>query len=150
MSERQYWIGVASKDHVDAAIAGSFAQLNHGKAGPLERMRQGDGLIYYSPRASYPKGEPLQAFTGIGRIRSGTVYQADAPDDGDMRPFRLAVDYLPASSAPVKPMIEDLSFIRSKSHWGSAFRFGVIRIAEADFGRIAEAMGRSLQTDFDP
>ena len=40
MSERQYWIGVVSKDHVDAAIAGSFAQLNHGKAGPLERMRQ--------------------------------------------------------------------------------------------------------------
>jgi hypothetical protein len=149
MSERQYWIGVVSKDHVDAAIAGSFAQLNHGKAGPLERMRQGDGLIFYSPRASYPKGEPLQAFTGIGRIRSGEVYQAEADNGNDIRPFRLDVDYLPASSTPVKPLIQALSFIRSKDHWGSAFRFGVVRIAAADFDCIAQAMGRSLQTDFE-
>src|SRR5436190_19941928 len=148
MSERQYWIGVISKDHVDAAIAGSFAQLNHGKAAPLERMRQGDGLIYYSPRASYPKGEPLQAFTGIGRVRSGTVYQAEAGDDDNTRPFRLDVDYLQASSTPVRPLIDDLSFIRSNDHWGGAFRFGVIRIPSADFSRIAEAMCRSRHTDF--
>ena len=35
MTSRSYWIGVASKDHVDHGVAGGFAQLNHGKAGPL-------------------------------------------------------------------------------------------------------------------
>jgi hypothetical protein len=35
MTERQFWIAVVSKDHVERAIAGSFAQVNHGKAGPL-------------------------------------------------------------------------------------------------------------------
>src|SRR5438067_445464 len=97
--ERHYWIGVVSKDHVDVAIAGGFTQLNHGKAAPLERMQPGDGFVFYSPRLSYPDGAPLQAFTAIGRIRSGTVYQVDAGED--FRPFRLDVDYLPAECAQV-------------------------------------------------
>jgi hypothetical protein len=146
MTERRYWIGVVSQDHVDIAIAGNFAQLNHGKAGALERMQHGDGFVFYSPRASYPDGAALQAFTAIGRVRSGTVYQVDAGEG--FRPFRLDVDYLPAAPAPVKPLIDQLSFIRSKTHWGAAFRFGVVRIPEPDFAQIAAAMGRSFMADF--
>jgi hypothetical protein len=146
MTERQYWIGVVSKDHVDLAINGGFTQLNHGKAGPLERMHAGDGFVFYSPRESYPDGAPLQAFTAIGRVRSGTIYQADMGND--FRPFRLDVDFLPATCAPVKPLIESLSFIRSKTHWGAAFRFGVVRVDAADFSQIAAAMGRAFEADF--
>ena len=137
MNERNYWIGVVSKDHVAIGVAGGFTQLNHGKAGPLERMRAGDGFAFYSPRTAYPDGAPLQAFTAIGRIRDGNVYQAAGDGRGgrrpDFRPFRLAVDYLPAQDAPIKPLIEQLSFIRSKTHWGAAFRFGYLRVPEADF-----------------
>jgi hypothetical protein len=151
MSERNYWIGVVSKDHVARGVAGGFTQLNHGKAGPLERMRAGDGFAFYSPRLSYPDGAPLQAFTAIGRVRDGIVYQAsreaDAMADGFV-PFRLRVDYLPAHDAPIKPLIEALSFIRSKAHWGAAFRFGYLRVPEEDFARIAAAMGRTLAVDF--
>jgi hypothetical protein len=151
MNERNYWIGVVSKDHVARGVAGGFTQLNHGKAGPLERMRAGDGFAFYSPRLSYPDGAPLQAFTAIGRIRDGIVYQAsheaDAMGDG-FTPFRLGVDYLAAEDAPIKPLIEALSFIRSKAHWGAAFRFGYLRIPEEDFARIAAAMGRDFAADF--
>ena len=146
MIERHYWIGVASQDHVDLATAGNFAQLNHGKAGALERMHHGDGFVFYSPRESYPDGAPLQAFTAIGRVRSGTIYQVDAGEG--FRPFRLDVDYLPGAPAPVKPLIEQLSFIRSKTHWGAAFRFGVVRVDAPDFAVIASAMGRSFEADF--
>ncbi len=144
--EPQFWIGVVSKDHVDRATAGGYTQLNHGKAGPLERMRAGDGFAFYSPRSRYPDGEPLQAFTAIGRIRTGSVYQA--VDEGGLRPFRLDVDFLPAQPAPVKPLIADLSFIRSKTHWGAAFRFGVLRVPGEDFTRIAAAMGCPSGGDF--
>jgi hypothetical protein len=151
MNERNYWIGVVSKDHVARGVAGGFTQLNHGKAGPLERMRAGDGFAFYSPRLSYPDGAPLQAFTAIGRIRDGIVYQAsheaDAMAEG-IAPFRLGVDYLPAHDAPIKPLIEALSFIRSKAHWGAAFRFGYLRVPEEDFTRIATAMGRTFAADF--
>ena len=148
MTEPSYWIGVVSKSHVDVAVAGGFTQLNHGRAGPLERMRAGDGFIFYSPRTDYPDGALLQAFTGIGRIRGGAVYQAEA--SADFRPFRLDVDYLPATPAPVRPLIEPLSFIRNKTHWGAAFRFGRVRIPAEDFARIATAMGRSFAADFGP
>lgn len=146
MNQQQFWIGVVSKDHVDLATAGGFAQVNHGKAGPLERMHAGDGFAFYSPRTSYPDGAPLQAFTAIGRVRSGTVYQAEM--DGGFRPFRLDVDFLPAEPAPVKPLLPELSFIRSKTHWGAAFRFGVVRIPAPDFAVIASAMKRSFAADF--
>ena len=147
MTERHFWIGVVAKDHVDRAVAGGYAQLNHGKAGPLERMRAGDGFAFYSPRTSHPHGEPLQAFTAIGRVRSAAVYQGPTEAEG-ARPFRLDVEYLPAHDAPVKPLLETLTFIRSKTHWGAAFRFGVVRVPAADFGVIAAAMGRSFADDF--
>jgi len=146
MTTRNYWIGVVAKEHVDIGVAGGFTQVNHGKAGPLERMRAGDGFVFYSPRTSYPAGELVQAFTAIGRIRNGTVYQAAMSES--FRPFRLDVDYFPAQPAPVRPLIAELSFIRSKVHWGAAFRFGVVRVPEADFALIATAMGRSFADDF--
>jgi hypothetical protein len=31
-----YWIGVASKEHVMRAVQGGFAQVCHGKEGPLK------------------------------------------------------------------------------------------------------------------
>ena len=147
-NSRNFWIGVVSKEHVDIGVAGGFTQVNHGKAGALERMRAGDGFAFYSPRQSYPDGELLQAFTAIGRIRDGKVYQVEV--DASFRPFRLHVDYLPSQPAAVRPLIAELSFIRSKEHWGAAFRFGVVRVPEADFARIAAAMGRPFESDFAP
>ena len=147
MSSRTYWVGVVSKDHVDIGVAGGFAQVNHGKAAPLERMHAGDGFAFYSPRTKYRDGESLQAFTAIGRIRNGNVYRQES---GDFRPFRLDVDFFPAQIAPVRPLIDQLSFIRSKTHWGAAFRFGVVRVPEADFALIVAAMGRSFADDFPP
>lgn len=147
-NSRNFWIGVVSKEHVDMGVAGGYTQVNHGKAGPLERMRAGDGFAFYSPRTAYPDGELLQAFTAIGRIRNGTVYQVTASDS--FRPFRLDVDYFPAQTAPVRPLIDALSFIRSKTHWGAAFRFGVVRVPETDFALIAAAMGRRFADDFGP
>jgi hypothetical protein len=146
MATRNYWIGVVSRDHVAIGVAGGFTQLNHGKAGPLERMHPGDGFAFYSPRTEYPDGEPLQAFTAIGRIKEGAIFQSD--QGNGFRPFRRAVEYLPTRDAPVKPLIDELSFIRSKQHWGAAFRFGFVRVPEADFARIAEAMGRDFAMDF--
>jgi len=145
MSERGYWVGVVSESHALRGVAGGFAQLNHGKAGPLERMRPGDGLVVYSPRTDYPEGEPLQAFTAIGRVSDGAILQAD---DGDPKPFRRKVEYFAATQAPIKPLLADLSFIRSKTHWGAAFRFGFLRVPEEDFARIARAMGRDFTRDF--
>lgn len=138
-----YWIGVVSRAHVLRGVAGGFAQMNHGKQAPLKRMKAGDGLIYYSPRETYPDGAPLQAFTAMGVIRTGRVYQYDMTVDGvaGFVPWRIDVDYLPSQMTPIQPLIPQLDFIIDKTHWGALFRFGQIKIGEADFARIAAAMG---------
>jgi hypothetical protein len=95
----------------------------------------------YSPRSSYPDGEPLQSFTAIGTIVSGEVYQVEMSPD--FKPYRVDVRFSRCSEAPIKPLIERLSFIKSKTHWGAAFRFGQLKIPATDFALIAEAMGCS-------
>jgi hypothetical protein len=136
---RRFWIGVVSRSHVLIGVEGGFAQVNHGKQAPLRRMRAGDGLAFYSPRTDYPDGDPLQAFTAIGVVRSGEVYQADM--SGGYVPFRVDVGWLPCEEAPIRPLLERLSFIRDPAHWGVAFRFGHRAVPAADFRLIAAAMG---------
>ena len=148
MSEHRYWIGVVSRDHVEAAVAHGFVQLGHGRAGPLERLRPGDGFAFYSPRESYPAGPPLQAFTAIGRVAQGPIYESGSAGAGDGPTFRRNVTYLDATPAPIKPLLERLTFIRSKQHWGAALRFGLVRVPREDFAAIASAMGRDPEADF--
>ena len=136
---RRFWIGVASRDHVNTAVKGAFVQLNHGKKAPLGRLKAGDGVIMYSPRTAYPDGEPLQAFTAIGTVITGDVYQVEVTPD--FRPHRVDVQFVPSKEAHIKPLVEHLSFITSKSHWGSVFRFGLIEVPASDFTLIAERMG---------
>ena len=135
---RSFWVGVVSRAHVLLGVEGGFIQLNHGKKAPLTRFKAGDGLVRYSPRTTYPDGEVLQAFTAIGRIKSAVIYQVEMTPD--FEPYRIDVDFFACDEAPVRPLIDELSFIRSKTHWGAAFRFGQVKIARDDFFRIAEAM----------
>jgi hypothetical protein len=145
-SLRNFWVGVTSVDHVERARAGGFVQINHGKASPLERMRVGDGFAFYSPRAAYPDGAVVQAFTALAVVCGATITQADM--GGGFLPFRRAVRFLDARAAPIRPLVDALSFIHSKAHWGAAFRFGFLRVPEDDFARIAAAMGRDFAADF--
>lgn len=79
--KQRFWIGVVSEEHVKIGEKDGFAQLCHGKHAPLKRMNAGDWLIYYSPKTKYPDGNPLQAFTAIGMVKSGNVYQVQmAPE----------------------------------------------------------------------
>jgi len=136
---RQFWIGVVSREHVRLGVKGGFIQLGHGKKAPVQRLRAGDALVMYSPRTAYPDGEPLQAFTAIGVVSTGKVYQVQMTEE--FKPYRVDVRFLKAKEAPIKPLIDALSFIKSKTHWGAAFRFGQIKIPAEDFKLIAKAMG---------
>ena len=139
MSNRNHWLGVVSRSHVKVGVAGGFIQLNHGKKAPLQKFRAGDALVMYSPRTEYPNGEPLQSFTAIGTIVFGEVYQVEMPPD--FMPYRADVRFAHCKEAPIKPVIESLTFIKSKTHWGAAFRFGQLKIPAEDFALIAKAMG---------
>ena len=134
----KYWIIVASKDHLQRGLAGGFIQANHGKAAPLKRMHQDDWVIFYSPKLEFDKPEKLQCFTAIGKLTDENIYQHDMGDG--FVPFRRNIQFFPSNDVSILPLINDLSFIKDKTHWGAPFRFGVLQIPEQDFQLIASYM----------
>jgi hypothetical protein len=138
----RYWIGVVSASHVARGVEGGFAQLCHGKAAPLQRMKPGDWLVYYSPKTAMEGGEPLQCFTAIGKVVGDRVYPFQMRPD--FTPYRIDIAYLKSRNAPIHPLLPRLSFIKDPKRWGYPFRRGQIEMSRDDCGLIAEAMGVSL------
>ena len=135
------WINTVSRDHVERAVRGRFTQANHGKPHMLRKMERGDWIVFYSPRTVYPDGEPLQAFTAIGKVVDDEPYQTEIAEG--VAPFRRNVDFLPCAETPIRPLLEKLDFIEYKSRWGYKFRFGVFRIDDHDLEVIRSAMTES-------
>jgi hypothetical protein len=140
----RYWIIVASADHVAKGVEEGFAQACHGKAGPLKRLKQGDRIVYYSPRQVFGEKEPCQAFTALGEVSGTAVYPFALSED--FIPHRRDIRFESIQAVPIQPLIEHLSFIRNKSHWGMAFRFGFFEIPAWDFDLIATALRRTSPT----
>jgi hypothetical protein len=136
--QNRCWIGVVSASHVKRGTQGGFAQLCHGKAAPLRRMRPGDWLVYYSPRTDMANGEPLQAFTAIGQVEDDVVYEYRMSDS--FVPYRRNIRYARCREAKIAPLLKQLSFTRDNRNWGYSFRFGHFEISREDFLLIAAAM----------
>ncbi|OAS24333.1 EVE domain-containing protein [Paenibacillus oryzisoli] len=136
--QSRFWIGVVSASHVRRGVLGGFAQLCHGKAAPLRRMSSGDWLIYYSPRTEMKDGEPLQAFTAIGRVLDDKVYPYPMSDS--FIPFRRDIRYTECKETKISSLLQQLSFTRGVKNWGYPFRFGHFEISQQDFQIIANAM----------
>jgi len=143
----RYWIGVVSRNHVERGVDGGFAQLCHGKQAPLQRMKMGDWLIYYSPKIDLAGKQACQAFTAIGRLVDDGIYQVEITED--FCPFRREVDYLPCSPADIRPLLDELFFTKDAPNWGWLFRRGHFEIQKADFERIASAMNVDLRFTMD-
>jgi predicted RNA-binding protein len=137
-NQQTYWVSTISRDHVRLGVEGGFTQAGHGKASGLKRLNADDWLVFYSPKTSLRDGELLQAFTAIGRVADEELYQVEmAPG---FTPWRRNVEFVRGVEAPIRPLIDQLSFIKDKRHWGSMFRFGLFKIPQEDFAVISQAM----------
>ena len=137
-----YWINTVSRDHVVLGMRGGYTQATHGRPHALRRLKRGDLIAFYSPRTTYPDGDPLRRFTAIARVIDDEPYQAEM--SLDFRPWRRLVESIASEEAPVAPLIKDLTFIRDKGRWGFVFRRGMFEIGEDDFRRIARAMNATI------
>ena len=136
------WVAVASAEHVALGRAQGIMQVGHGKGAPLKRLHAGDRVAYYSPVRIFGKKEVCQAFTAIGTVRDERVYQGDM--GGGFHPFRRDVDWLPSQEADIRPLLQALSFTQGKANWGYAFRFGLLKVTEADMDVIIRAMNAKV------
>lgn len=139
----KYWMAVASKQHVELGVLGGFAQVCHGKKGPLSRMKEKDWIIYYSPTVIFGEKDPCQSFTAIGRIATGSAYPFEMSPN--FIPWRINVHFEKCHETKIKPLLENLSFITDKKKWGFPFRRGCFEINKQDFALIANKMGVSFE-----
>jgi hypothetical protein len=139
----RYWINVVSLCHVRAGMEGGFMQADHGSRSRLERLAPGDSIVFYSPRTELRAGEPVQRFTAAATVLGDAPFEAAAVDEA-APPWRRGVRYLSCEEAPVRPLIEELEFIRDKKSWGVAFRRGFFEIGAGDYERLARAMRVTL------
>ncbi len=136
--EQTYWVSTISRDHVLLSVEGGFTQAGHGKFSALKRLKTDDWLVYYSPKTGLRDGEPVQAFTGMGRVADEELYQVEqAPG---FTPWRRNIEFVKSIEAPIRPLIDQLSFIKDKRRWGNMFRFGLFEIPQEDFAVISRAM----------
>lgn len=138
-----YWLAVASADHVRIGRKAGFMQVNHGKRGPLAKVRPGDGVVYYSPSTVYRQKDGLSALTAIGFVRPGEPYQGFM--GSGFTPFRRDVAWIEAEEISIRPLLDRLDLSVGKPNWGYQLRFGLIALSEHDFRLIAETMGAKLQ-----
>mgnify|MGYP003388421655 CR=1 FL=1 len=119
-------------------VAGGFTHAGHGKDTALKRLKQGDWIVFYSPKTDYNNGQTVQAFTAIGRVADDDLYQVEMRPD--FHPWRRNVTFFDCVETPIRPLIDELSFIKDKTHWGFIFRFGLFWVPEADFEKIKRLM----------
>lgn len=134
----RYWIVVVSRDHAKTGQNGGFVQACHGKKGPVSRMKAGDWVLMYSPRMEFKSSVHCQAFTAIGQLLNKQVYPFDMGNG--FIPYRRDVVFQQCHEIPIRPLIDDLTFISNKQYWGAAFRYGLLEIPESDFRLIADKM----------
>lgn len=139
---QNYWIGVASADHVARGRADGFMQVCHGKAAPLRRIKPGDGVVYYSPTQAFRAADGLQSFTAIGFARDHLPYQVDMGQG--FAPYRRDVDRVKSTPALIRPLLDQLDLTRGLRNWGYGFRFGLLAITDADFATIGHTMRADL------
>lgn len=136
--QTNYWIAVASANHVARGQSGGFMQVGHGKRAPLARIKPGDGVAYYSPSRTFGKVDGLQSLTAIGTVLPGEPYAFDM--GGGFIPFRRDVGWHSCHATLIRPLLDRLEVTRGRPAWGQVFRFGLVKIGADDFGLITDAM----------
>ncbi len=135
---QKFWCGVVSREHILRGVTGGFCQVCHGKRAPLDRMKVGDGIVFYSPTEQFKGKQRCQRFTAIGQIVGGHTYAVEMFPG--FVPFRKDVNYFRSEETPLLPLLPALNFTRGQSNWGAPFRFGHFALDADDFLLIAQQM----------
>ena len=135
----RYFLGLAERLHARMCMEAGVVVLGiKGPAG-VKKLSPGDGVVYYSPKTE-PDGETLQAFTAIGEVVGEDIYERSF--GGDTLIWVRNMEWQPdVHEAPIRPLLEDLSWIKKPQNWGFYMRGSSREITAEDFTLISRAMG---------
>ncbi|WP_114284978.1 EVE domain-containing protein [Candidatus Halocynthiibacter alkanivorans] len=136
--EHKLWIAVVHLMQVEACRAGGFVAFSHGKETAVRKVTPGDRVAFYAPRDTF-EGSPVQAFCGLATVTGDHVEQRPLPGTEHM-PWVRDADFETVNPMPVRPLLEELSFVRDPQHWGMAFRRSLFEVSAEDFEIIENAL----------
>lgn len=96
VGEKRFFLAVAHRDHVLQGKQGGMVMVCHGKEAPLNKLRENDLLVYYSPRSvtNDKTTKNFMSFTAVCRV-NGPIAKTDK-----MLNFRPA-EFLSCEEAPI-------------------------------------------------
>ncbi len=104
---------------------------NHGKRSPLARMSAGDRVLVYSPKTTFPDGDPFQAIAIVGTVTGAEPEPSPVIPGG----FRLRADLRE---------IEPIRLAQVRDHMPtSRLRFGCFELAVDDADAIWKLVPRA-------
>ena len=104
----------------------------HGRHTAVKRTSPGDWLAYYSPRTKLGEGEEVRAFTAIGRFTDREPYETEMMA-GRVGWRRDIAWEKKAREADVYPLLDQLSFITDRQHWGLPFHRSIFSVSARRF-----------------
>lgn len=134
----KYFLICASKGHVVQGVKQGIAQAGHGRKDFMSKPSKGDWIVYYSSKDKFEDGKVYQKFTAIGQITDDKPYQPDTQKR--FKPYRRNADYKVCTETEIRPLIENLSFIKNKKRWGFYLISGFREISKEDFEVIKDGM----------
>lgn len=134
----KYFLICASRDHVRKGVESGFAQAGHGRKDLMSKPSKGDWLVFYSAKDNYDNGKALQKFTALGQVVDDEPYQPDA--DENFKPYRRKVAFEKVKETEIRPLLEQLSFIKNKKRWGFYLISGFRELSKEDFEVIQSTM----------
>ena len=134
----KYYLICASRDHVLKGVEGGFAQAGHGRKDLVSKLFKSDWLVFYSAKDAYDNGKPLQKFTALGQVIDEEPYQPDANEN--FKPYRRKVSFKKVEETAIRPLLEQLGFIKNKKKWGFYLISGFRELSKEDFEVIRSAM----------
>jgi hypothetical protein len=136
-----YWISVACLNHINRGIEKGLFGVGHGKIEPLQRMQPGDKIVFYAPKIDFMKNDKeniYQKFKGYGTIDDKPIFTEDI---GSRCMARRNITFEGTKKeVSVHELLDLLSFIKDKKHWGFPFMRGYIKITEEDWGVITAGL----------
>ncbi len=118
-------IGVVHAAQVAAGKRQGFLAFSHGKEAAVRNLNVGDKVVFYAPKTDFD-GAPVQAFIGHATVTGAAPRQTDYMPGHPAWVRDAAFDDV--AEVPVRPMLEELSFVKNPKHWGMAFRQGKFSI----------------------
>lgn len=128
-----YFIMVGNEDNWKMAVESGFWAVGRGKR-TMRKVKKGDKIVAYLSLG-------MCAFYGIFKATSDSYHDNTSPVFGlnpRKYPYRvnIAPEILLKKPLSIRPLINDLSFIKDSEIWGAYFQQPVRKISKEDFEKI--------------